>query len=285
MNISILLNFVIISQLFLLSYYYPRKIIDRIHYMLTHYPASDYPKLYPGNNKMEKAGKSLRIFKLISWSTLTLGIILLLIANITHTEIKDSMVVIFGLIQFIPFALLEKAELNHYRLMRTENQNRIRSADLKRRRYFDYISPTVLITAVITFLCFIAFSFYRIILNQTFMSDGVISLTAILLMHLYFATLVVWVMYGKKINPLQTAKDREIYIGSVIRMTVYVSIAANCFMLIYGLLQLYQLDPWKPVALSLYFQLCIYLGLGTMLRTNKIEHINFEVYRENKITI
>ena len=103
-------------------------------------------------------------------------------------------------------------------------------------------------------------------------------------MHIYFATLVVWVMYGKKINPLQTAKERELYIGSVIRMTVYVSIAANCFMIIYGALQLYQLDLWEPVALSVYFQVCICLGLGTMLRTNKIENINFEVYRENKIT-
>ncbi|MBT5073183.1 MAG: hypothetical protein HOJ34_08315 [Kordiimonadaceae bacterium] len=279
MTTSIIVYAAAIGQLYLLSYFYPKQIINRISHVLDKYPASTHPKLYPTENGEERAKKGLTRYKYITRSTLILGIILMVGALITKTEIKDSMVTLFAMLQFFPFMLLEIAELNHYKLMREENKAPKRSADLKRRNYFDYISPLKFSLAVIMFGIYITFNLYRNDFNLSFGSDGLITLVTIIGVHIYFAITVIWIMYGKKLDPHQEHKDRDRHIGGVVSTTYLVSIAVSTFLLIYGLLQHYSLDPWEPVALSIYFQLCAYIGLGTMLRTNTVENINFEVYK------
>ena len=281
MTITIILYVAALSQLFLLSYYYPEKIMGRINHILAKFPASTHPKLYAVKNGDERAKKGMVRFKLITRSTLYLGLVLLAFSLVTNTPLNDAMVTLFAMVQFIPFMLMEITELKHYKLMRQNNENHKRSADLKRRRYFDYISPFKFSIAVIMFAIYITFNFYRNNFDLSLGSDGLITLVAIVGVHIYFTIIVVWMMYGKKLDPHQEAKDRDRHIGGVVRTTFYVSIAVSTFLLIYGLLQHYQLDPWEPVALSIYFQLCAYLGLGTILKVNNIEKINFEVYRDD----
>ncbi len=131
---------------------------------------------------------------------------------------------------------------------------------------------------------YLTFNLYRNDFDLSLGSDGFITLVAILGVHIYFAAIVIWIVYGKKVNPHMENKDRERHIGGVAKTTYYVSLAISTFLLIYGLLQHYKLDPWEPVALSLYFQLCIFLGIGTMLKENKLEKLNFDVYRNDAKT-
>ena len=277
---------VAIGQLYLLSYYYPKLFIKRIEYVLTNFPEADYPKLYPSADGHGKVQKGLARFKLITRSILLLGILLLALATIDglalRGEIKDSMVTLFAMLQFIPFMLIEISELKHYKMMRAENIGPRRSANLTPRHYFDYISPIKFAFAVIMFAVYITFNLYRNDFDLSFGSDGLITLVTIVGVHIYFAVVVIWIMYGKKLDPHQAHKDRDTHIGTVVTTTVHVSIAANAFLLIYGLLQHYQLDQYEAMALSIYFQLCAYLGLGTLLKNNKVENINFEVYKADK---
>lgn len=285
MTITIILYVAALGQLFLLSYYYPEKIMGRIKRILTEFPASTHPKLYAVENGDKLAKKGMIRFKLITRSTLYLGLMLLLLSLATNTPLNDAMVTLFAMLQFVPFMLMEATELKHYKLMRQNNDNHKRSADLKKRRYFDYISPLKFSVAVIMLAIYITFNLYRTNFDLSFASDGLITLVTIVGVHIYFAFVVIWMMYGKKLDPHQEAKDRDRHIGGVVRTTYYVSIAVSSFLLIYGLLQHYQLDPWEPIALSIYFQLCAYLGLGTLLKTNKIDKINFDVYRDDAKTV
>ncbi len=281
MTVTIILYLAAIGQIILLSYYYPEKIMRRVNQILTNFPAITHPKLYAVENGDVLAKKGIVRFKLITRFTLYLGLFLLSLSVITNTPLNDAMVTLFAMVQFIPFMLMEIIELKHYKLMRQNNENHKRSADLKRRQYFDYISPLKFSLAAIMFAIYIAFNLYRNNFNLAWGSDGLITLVTIIGVHIYFAIVVVWMMYGKKLDPHKETKDRDRHIGGVVHTTFYVSIAMSTFLLIYGLLQHYQLDPWEPIALSIYFQLCAYLGLGTILKVNSIEKINFEVYRDD----
>lgn len=284
MTATIFLYIAVIGQLYIMSYYYPQKIFARIEYILTNFPASTHPKLYPAEFGEDKARRGLKRYKLITRSTLFIGVVGIIALTATKTPINDAMVCLFGMAQFIPFLLLELSELRQYKLMRTENEDHTRTADLKRRSYFDYVSPFKFSIAVLMLALYLTFNLYRNDFNLSWGSDGLITLVTIIGVHVYFTVVVIWIMYGKKINPHMENKDRDRHIGGVVRTTYYVSIAVSTFMLIYGSLQHYQLDPWEPVALSIYFQLCVFLGIGTMLKTNKLEKLNFDVYRNGTKT-
>lgn len=283
MLMTIIIYLVLLSQLYLLSYYYPNLFIKRIEYILANHSEADYPKLYPTKDGQEKVQKGLRKYKILTRSILILGIVLLTLATIDgmvqRGEIKDSMVTLFAMLQFIPFILTEISELKHYKMMRTENEVSKRSANLSPRRYFDYISPIKFALAAFLLAIYIIFNLYRVDFDLSFGSDGLITLVTIIGVHIYFAATVIWILYGKKLDPHQAHKDRERHIGTVITTTAHVSMAVSAFLLIYGLLQHYSLDQYEALALSIYFQLCIYLGLGKMFKTNKVEDINFEVYK------
>lgn len=283
MILTIITYLVLVSQLYMLSYYYPNQFIKRISYVLDRYPASQYPKLYPSEAGEEKARKGLKNYKLITRSTLILGFILLAWATfdgmVVRGEIKDSMVVLFAMLQMMPFILIEMSELKHYKLMRAENDTPKRSADLTRRQYFDYASPFKFMVAALLFISYITFNLYRTGFDLSFGSDGLITLVTITFVHLYFAAIVIWIMYGKKLDPHQAHKDRDRHMANVVNTTLYSSMVISTFLLIYGLLQHYSLDLYEALSLSIFFQLCAYLGPGLMLRNNKVENINFDVYR------
>ena len=56
MNIDLLLYIVLFSQIMFLSYYYPRRMLIRIHTIFENYPPNEFPKLYP--ESIEKYKKS-----------------------------------------------------------------------------------------------------------------------------------------------------------------------------------------------------------------------------------
>ncbi len=281
MTVTIILYIAIICQIYLLSYFFPQKIIDRINYVLSHYPASTHPKLYPSENSAEKATSRLKQFKLLTRSTIILGFALSLLAVFTKTKINDVMVFFFSMLQVLPFILLEISELKYYKMMRKENTSNKRTAVLKPRRYFNYISPLKFSVAVAALGIYIVFNFYRNDFNISLSGDGIITLVTLAIVHVYFAIIVFWLMRGKKINPLMEHKDRERHIGSVINTTYYTSVAMSVFLLVYGLIQHLGLDEWKPLLMSIYFQMIVFLGIGTMLKTNSIDKINFDVYRKD----
>ena len=61
-----LFYFVFLSQIILLSLYFPRKMLSRIKYVFKTYPPSEYPKLYPEPIEYyEKARRNYRKINLL----------------------------------------------------------------------------------------------------------------------------------------------------------------------------------------------------------------------------
>lgn len=274
----------LIGQLYLLSYYYPQQFVKRMTYVTSNYPASKYPKLYPSENGEEKAKKELIKFQFVTRLILFVGIALLGAISFTGLSLENSasaiFVVAFALIQTAPFIWIEVSELKHCKAMREKNVTHKRSADLKPRRYFDYISPIKFVIAAILLFAYLSFNLYRNNFDLSLDGAGFITLMAMIIMHVYFAIIVYWIMRGKKINPHMSAADRDRHISGTINTTLNISMLASIFLFVYGLIQHYDLDRYEAMAMSIYFQLCIYLGIGTMLKANKIEELDFDVYKD-----
>jgi len=55
---NILLGIAFLGQIFLISYYYPEKILARMDYVRATYPPSQYPRLYPKPIEYYTVGRS-----------------------------------------------------------------------------------------------------------------------------------------------------------------------------------------------------------------------------------
>ena len=122
-----------LGQIYLLSYYFPEKILGRMQNVLSTYPPKEYPKLYPTSIESHRIGR--QVFKVISRLILFLGFIVLF-AVITLDDgsiaddggISEAWPAAYGMLQFLPLMLLEFAEYSQFKLMRQANSTTTRKA-------------------------------------------------------------------------------------------------------------------------------------------------------------
>jgi len=284
MSQIILYYLIFVSQIFVISHYYPNKVLKRMRFITTSYPPTDYPKLYPHACCPEGAKRgserSIKRYRSLNLMAIFVGAALLGFAAMQGyvPDGKSDMVVLvsFTMVQFIPMFYLEISEFKSFKKMRQNNKASTRTAGLKPRRLFDYISPVV---GGVAGLLVIAALWLNMHFNAYDLEDSLPTIAAIVGVHLYFAGVVWYMMHGKKMNPHQDNKDREMHIEGIVKMATFTSIMISLFLLATELIRFYSLDAWETVSLSIYFQLLAVFGLGTMLNTYKVEDTNFEVYR------
>ena len=64
-----------LSQIILMSYYFPNKLLERMQHVLTTYPPTTYPKLYP--KSVEQYQMAQLAFKYVNRFILLLGFLIL----------------------------------------------------------------------------------------------------------------------------------------------------------------------------------------------------------------
>lgn len=273
---NILLYVVFLSQILLISYYFPKKMLSRIKLVFETYPPSQYPNLYP--EPFEKYEKGLRNYRYLNLFILLVGLSLLVVIigypgcsewDLTHFVFPYFMV------QFFPIILIEIKSFKYYQLMRLNDTRTSRKAELHPRRLFDFVSPKLIGMAVLVYIAFIFFILYvRQFDYQWFGGYGnIVGVTA---MNLYFAGVIIWNMYGKKLNPYQDYEDRKWQIKHTVKQMVFVSIAATLYIIHAIVLAILDILSLQPVTMSLYFQLIAAVSLQTL----RIGSINFEVYKK-----
>ena len=280
---NILFYIIFLSQIILISYYYPKQIITRINTVVGKFPPADYPKLYPVS--LDKINNGKKIYWLINLVILTIGLALMFVygklsgeyaPNQKHAE---GLPLMYGMIQFIPFLLLEISGFKQFKLMRASDARTSRKAELSPRKLFDYISPLALGFTVVLIFSYILFALY---MNDfIWSSEIIIKIIALALSNILFICLTYWHLSGKKLDPYQANKDRIKQIRFSIRSMVFVSAFMSIFMLVTSLIEVYQLAHLEIIINSLYFQVIAFYGVGAMLKTMSIENIDFEVYKKD----
>ena len=88
-------------------------------------------------------------------------------------------------------------------------------------------------------------------------------------------------MYGKKLNPHQAYEDRIRHIEIIVKILVFVSIAATMFIALSVVLAALDLRHLQSIAQCLYFQLLAVICLQGYYRSDYTKH--FEVYKEDPL--
>lgn len=281
---------ILLSQIFTLSYHYPMVIIKRYEYIFKHYPAKDYPKFYPTETFVnpEKIMKQrLNIFKYMNFVIIVIGIAALIYAISSGFRLNEKggaeiFVVIYFFLQFVPHLLLELHIKKHNRQMREAFQNHKRTAELKPRGLFDFISPFWVFFAIGIFICNVVLFLYYEGFGNSWDDDVYLSIGVSTIINIVFAFMVFRFVNGAKFDPHQAYSDQLIVIKSTVHVLVFTSIMMSVFFIVINSVREYGLDKWEPILMSVYFQIIVIFGLGEQLRSIKVEDVDFEVYRADK---
>ena len=286
MSANILFYFVFLSQILLISFYIPGKILGRMKSVLEMYPPSNYPKLYPKSVEYYKIGQWG--FKVVNRLILLLSfIVLFLIAFVVdHASFADDGYISeawpagYGMIQFLPLIALEFLEFSQFRLMRKANSGTTRKAEL-RRRLFDFVSPTVVGVAAFLYLAAILFDLYVHDFIFQWGHDTIQRAMVMTATNGFLAAMGAWHLYGRKLDPHQAFDDRAKQITAILKSMLYVSMAISVFFMMAAADDVFAMDFLDAPLLSLYFQVIVFVSVGHVLRTLRVEEMNFEVYKED----
>jgi hypothetical protein len=281
METNYLAYVVFLSQLMLLSYYYPKKIGTRIKQLLQDYPASSFPKLYPRSEAKLLAG--YLVFQYINWGVLLIGalgfgwVIYAVEFDIKSTAQLAYVPLVLGLIQAIPYMLLELSNYQQLKVMRALNNQSRRHAELAPRNLFSFISPAKVLSAVVLFItCAVSMLYFE---HFTLSKELIVLLSAMLLSNGLFVFVTINLLYGKKMDPHQSAADRAKMIRANLHSFVYTSILISVYFILNKSVDAFNWQHIEIIFNSLYWQLVIFLSIGALLRGASLDTINFDVYR------
>ena len=291
---AILFFLVFSSQVLLISWFYPRRVVGRMREVLRKYPPSTHPKLYP--LPIEYYQHRLRNCARLNLAIVVAG--LLIIAALafgmfftewngaivtpwsTSGEWDAAIVIPFFFVQIAGFAYLQLSGLKHYKAMAKAGPPRVRTTELRPRRLFDFVSPAMLVAAVLAYIAFIAFVlYYRTFEFPWFTAAGnIIGITA---MNLLMAVSVGVVLRGRRADFHQAPQDRLNLIKVSVRLSLLLSIAAPLAIIAMLLTKLLAgSDFLEPVVNSLYVQVIALAMIWPSYRFPS-DKIDFDVYRHD----
>lgn len=242
------------SQVLLISFYYPKKILKRMDYIFKHCPFETHEKLYPKGYEKTLEGKVT--FKVLNVIIMVIGVLLLIaffIAAFNGTMQLSKinfLPMAYGMLQAIPFFMLEISALKQFKLMRNQNSDTKRQAELNPRSLFNYVSPVRFFAAVIMFfVCsYIIFS----LKNFEFSAQIATLIGSVLLCNGLFVGLGYTLLKGKKLDPHQSPEDRRIMTTAAFHSYTSVSMLVSVFFILNRSVDHYALDDWEPLFNSLY---------------------------------
>lgn len=280
-DMLLLIMLTVICQVWLISYFYPKKIVKRMNYILENFPENQYPKLYPISEKKLNGLKQKYIW--FNHVLMIVGIMIILYFTLFVDDYSqymnkfDDLPLLFGIAQFIPLFMLEIFGLKHLKKMREQFNNSQRQATLQPRRVFDYIAPKYIYLAVFAYVSFILF---ELGLNQfTFTADVIVKLTSLTLANLLFIGISAANLYGKKKDPYQNEIDRTKQIKFSLKSFTFISIFMSIYLLFHSLVNIYDFNLLEILINSLYFQLIALFSTGAILNCYKVEKLNFDGYK------
>jgi hypothetical protein len=293
MGATILFCFVFLSQVLLISWFYPRRVISRRRYVLQNFPPSTHPRLYP--QPIEYYERGLRNFARLNLAIVVAGVLIIL-ALILRTlggewdgtiftpwsasgEWDAAIVLPFFLVQSFATVFLELSSLKHQRAMAKAPPPRVRTTELRPRRLVDFVSPNMLVVAALSNVAFIVFLlYYRRFEFPWFTAAG--NIAGVAFVFLLFSAAVGVALLGPRPDPYQAHQDRRTVIQLVVRQALAFCIAYPVLVTAQLTGKLFDPGTFEPVIASLFCQGTA-LALLWPLYSFRVDSLNFDVYRSD----
>lgn len=274
---------VFLGQILLISYAVPNLVLKRFDRLLAEYPPDRYPKLYPKSVEVYRIGRAT--FKWTNALICVLGFVVLYgIYTLDFGTVADDGYIseawpaAYGVLQLLPFLALELFGFRQFNWMRKANTASTRKADLRPRRLFDFVSPGLLLTAVVLFAAVIGFDLYVNDFVFEWGSDAVQRDLVLAGSNLFLLAVGVWHLTGRKLDPHQSTTDRARQIKNQLTSLLLVSMAMSLYFMTQTADDAFDLDYLDAPLISLYFQVVVVVSLGFLMRSLKLEDIDFGVY-------
>jgi hypothetical protein len=288
---SILFFIVFASQILLISWLYPRRVIGRGKHLLQNYPPSTYPKMYP--QPIEYYERRLRNYARINHAVVVAGFSILaaLIVGTFATGWDQSIVTPWStsgewdaallpyfLVQIAPIPWFALSARKHLKAM-ANAAPRVRTTDLQRRRLVDVVSPGLLVAVVLVNVAYIAFVlWYRRFEFGWFTATGNIAFIAVLLAWMFGCVLAM--LRAPRTDHYQTHQDRLAAIRFMARVAAVFCIAMPVVTAAQLLVKIYDPEFLEPVIVSLHLQV-VALALLWPRYSYRMDKIDFDVYRSD----
>jgi hypothetical protein len=296
---SLLFYAVYLSQVLLISLYLPSKLLRHSRRLIEAFPPSEYPKLYP--EPLERIERKLRVYRNLNTGLLLLGLGLLAAAWLLDYRIAakygayPTMVAhaTYSMLQVLPLVAFSLWGLAYYKRMRAAARGRIRTAELKVRRLFEFVSPTLVGAAAAMYVGATA-SLLLIEGGPGWLVGGLLGwlsfhrqyvmIASLTICNAMFAGVILWSLYGRKLDPHQTDGDRERQIRLVAQGLLGASILFSVFMAGFNLLSAFELELWHygPLLYSGFLQIGLTACLWFFLTFDPflgLKPESFEVYK------
>lgn len=270
---------VFLSQVLLISYLLPRQLLERVAHVVEKYPPERYPRLYPVS--LRRARRAQGFYRLANWAVVVIGLGLIVFELLAGREEllgwdTGTVLFLYYMLQYSPLMIATTAGFTYFNLRRKPDTRSTRSADLRRRRLVDYVSPALLGTVAAVYFAFIGFVAYIDTFGFPWFG-GYLNVFIITLMNAFFAALAWRMVYGKKKDPYMSTRDRARLIEVSITSLCFISLAATIYTMLSVSLGVIDMRHLDPVATSVYFQIISVAAFRGM----RIDDVDFEVYREN----
>ncbi|MEM7366804.1 MAG: hypothetical protein AAF525_22540 [Pseudomonadota bacterium] len=262
-------------QVIVLTVYFPGRIYNRLGYVMTHYPPSDFPRLYPQPLSHYEAERRNYLIKNVLVGAIGLVLLSMFSVDTYLGDWERMLITGFFLVQLLPVIHLDLLTLRRSKLMRELLTDGVRKAEMRPRHVHQFVSSGLLGGAIATYLGFIVLVVY---VNQFDYEwfGGYLNLVIITGLNVLFVAVGYWTLTSKRKDPYQAYQDRLVQMEMTIRTLVFVSIAATWYVALSILLSAIQLDHLESIAICIYH---VVLGLICM-QPYSISRVDFDVYRE-----
>jgi MFS family permease len=293
MNETLLFAIVFASQILVISVLLPMRGWARGKYVLENCPPSTHPKLYA--KPIEWHIRVMRIYMGLNIA-IALGGIAIIVALIlalggqwdgsivtpwsSNGEWDNAIVGPYFFLQLVPGLYLTVALAAHNKAMAKAPQPAVRTAELRRRRLTDFISPRMLAATALTYVAFVAFILYY----QSFgfaWFDPWRKIAGVTFVYVVFAVSALFAVHGRNTDHHQPQQKRLAALKFMMKFLWIASIAVTAVVALDLVIELVLgHDVAEPIVASLICQLA---GLSVMwpgfvARVNKGD---FDVYRQD----
>jgi MFS family permease len=251
-----------IVQILVTSVLLPAWFIRYVRTLTSNFPAERLAQLYPGVDLGDARERSLTQYRALTAGIAVLGLLLLgwLFSYMRRpswdaVNVNVLITVHFLAAYLLPLLLVAWVGVRFHKKHKRSLPEAKRTASLRRRGLFDFVSPFVVFLAVLSYFLFAAFVIY---LQQQALPGfaGLITLGAITLVYALNAFVVYMTLYGKKRNPFETQTGRLHTIGLTVKSSVYSCIVIVVYLSLNFALLLLDLRRWEPFSLSTFFVIC-----------------------------
>lgn len=275
---------ILVLQIFLFSFYFPKLLLQRMQSILTNYPPQEYPLLY--TSSVDECKIFHRRYALFNHLCMAFGIALVagIVLNPEIMEASGAIMLPWGyfMLQMLPLLWLEVSQCSQLKQIRKGDFRTLKQASLTPRRLFNFISPLWIAIAVIAYFSLAVIGLHKHDYDINFSSDAMEKILILGATNIGFIVVVYFALYGKKKDPYMADKDRMKQIGVIVKTAVFTSIAMSLFAFATEVFDSQTQTTLLTIVMSIYCQAIAFTYLYLVLKTMKPEDVDFSVYQANE---